>query len=196
MSKELQALQTILADDTRRASLLANEELCNSILLNPELAATLEQAIIDDDVEQSENATDDASGILAGLAGIQPAVDATDATDAKAAKAAKAAAFKARMAAGKARKAKAAAKPKQQPESPTVFSYRVTHHKSGSVGAVVRGKHKNPSSNTTAVERVDDAGNVVDRFMLGTTQAAIISQLPPAELAKLAPRAKAPKTES
>jgi hypothetical protein len=161
MTNELKALTIVLGDPTRRAALLANEELCDNILENPELAPTLEAAILEDD------STVDALDILAALAAIIPAES-----------------FGERMKKAKAAKAaKAPAKPEP------VYTSRVKHYETGTAGKIKAGKEGAFSVNTVAIEQLDGE-RIVKRMMIGTVEAAIIHSLPPAELAKLKPRTK------
>ena len=168
MTNELKALQIVLADPTRRAALLANEELCDNILDNPELAPTLEAAILEDDHGI------DALDILAALAAIIPAAPAAES-------------FVEKM--RKAKAAKAAKAPAKSAKVEPVYTARVTHYESGTAGKIKAGKEGSASVNTVAIEQLDGE-RIIKRMMIGTVEAALIFSLPPAELAKLAPRTK------
>lgn len=71
---------------------------------------------------------------------------------------------------------KAEAKPTKtrKPKAEKTYTHRVKNYKSGTVGNIVRGKEKRPSVHTTAFERLSDSGEVIDRVMLGTTQAEVV----------------------
>jgi hypothetical protein len=165
MTNELKALTIVLGDPTRRAALLANEELCTNILENPELAPTLEAAILEDDHGI------DALDILAALAAIIPAAPAAET-------------FVEKM-----RKAKAAKAAKAPAKAEPVYTSRVTHYETGTVGKIKAGKEGSFSVNTVAIEQLDGE-RIIKRMMIGTVEAALIHSLPPNELAKLAPRTK------
>ena len=176
MSNGLKALQIVLADPTRRCALLANEALCENILANPDLAPTLEAAILEDDHGI------DALDILAALSAIIPAESFPEKMKrAKAAKAAK------RETSGWAPPAKPA-KPAKAPAK--VYTSRVSFFESHSAGKIKAGRQEgNFSANTIGIEQLE-GDRIVKRMMIGNLEAALIFSLPPDELAKLAPRTK------
>ena len=162
----IDTLSAKLADPATRDAILDNETLAAKLHANPATAPLIEAAVLARDAEQQQAApagSDD--DLLAALETPAPAATKTK------------------------RKAKAKPAP-DKPAAPTEFVYRVTRHKSGTAGNIARGKAKRPSVHTIAVERVTPDGSVYDRLMLGSTQAAMIGNLSPEEIAKLLPATK------
>lgn len=155
------AIQAIIDDSEAFERVLNDEKLCDEIYERPYLVELWENAVtvyddakfIETEQEESETKTD---GFLAAFTS-QPKTEN----------------FGQRMA--KARKAKKPAKRKTKKAEPVSYEYRVKHYKSGTAGNIVRGKEKRPSANTVAFERLNDKGEVVERVMMGTTQAKVVA---------------------
>ncbi len=197
---QVAALRRVINHPAAWAKLMADEERQQAILDMPHCATILEDAIIDADNARYEKEEEEARSAAAHeeylqelsadcFADLDPAVTGEDAEDDEP----KRGNFGMRMAA--LRKAKTQAKGKMpagkpakkttKKAEPRVFEFRAKHYKAHSVCKIVRGKEKGTSANTTAFERVCPDGEVIDRVIIGSTQAEIILSIPEAQRVKM-----------
>jgi len=179
-NRHIAALQNVIDNPKLWALLMDDETKQERILDTPYLVEMFEDAVLAHDDAEYENRLQEEESergddLFDGLD------DAVDDEPERGNFGMRMAALRKAKTQGKGKPAKKTAKKAE----PRVFEFRAKHYKAHSVCKIVRGKEKGTSANTTAFERVCPDGEVIDRVIIGSTQAEIILSIPETERVKM-----------
>jgi hypothetical protein len=179
-NRHIAALQNVIDNPKLWALLMDDDAKQERILDTPYLVEMFEDAVLAHDDAEYENRLQEEESergddLFDGLD------DAVDDEPERGNFGMRMAALRKAKTQGKGKPAKKTAKKAE----PRVFEFRAKHYKAHSVCKIVRGKEKGTSANTTAFERVCPDGEVIDRVIIGSTQAEIILSIPETERVKM-----------